>query len=106
MKIMERMRIFGLGSRAQGPRRIVIWTMASLVIGAVALAAQGRGAAGGGAQGAPTVGPRPGVGPADRPAVDPAAVERGRRVWAAECITCHGGTARGSDTVPSLLRSL
>lgn len=53
-----------------------------------------------------SVGPRPAVGPADRPIVVPAAVERGRRVWAAECITCHGASARGSDRVPSLLRSL
>ena len=82
----------------------VIWTAAAVFIASVALVvAQGRA---GGGQGAPTVGPRPGVGPADRPAVDPAAADRGRKVWAAECITCHGASARGSDTVPSLLRSL
>lgn len=50
--------------------------------------------------------PRAGVGPGDRPAVDPAAADRGRRVWASECITCHGAQARGTDTVPSLLRSM
>src|SRR3990170_2979800 len=50
--------------------------------------------------------PRAGVGPADRPVVDPAAADRGRRVWATECITCHGAQARGTETAPSLLRSL
>lgn len=49
--------------------------------------------------------PRPGVGPADRPTVDPAAADRGRRVWNTECITCHGAQARGTDTAPSLIRS-
>lgn len=49
--------------------------------------------------------PRAGVGPADRPVVDRAAADRARAVWAAECITCHGASARGSETVPSLLRS-
>lgn len=50
--------------------------------------------------------PRAGVGPADRPVVDPAAADRGRHVWVAECITCHGTQARGTETAPSLLRSL
>jgi mono/diheme cytochrome c family protein len=49
--------------------------------------------------------PRPGVGPADRPVPDPAAADRGRRVWNTECITCHGAQAHGTDTAPSLLRS-
>ena len=50
--------------------------------------------------------PRAGVGPADRPVVDPAAADRGRSVWVAECITCHGAQARGTETAPSLIRSL
>ncbi len=49
--------------------------------------------------------PRSNVGPADRPRVDPAAAERGRTTWAAECITCHGSQARGGDGGPSLIRS-
>ena len=53
-----------------------------------------------------SVGPRPQVGPANRPIVEPAAVARGQRVWAAECITCHGASARGTDTAPTLIRSL
>ena len=55
---------------------------------------------------APSVGPRPNVGPADRPLVDPVAADRGRKTWATECITCHGAAARGTDNGPSLLRSL
>ena len=45
------------------------------------------------------------MGPADRPAVDAAAADRGRTVWAAECITCHGTQARGTDNGPNLIRS-
>jgi cytochrome c553 len=50
--------------------------------------------------------PRPGVGWADRPKVDAAAAIRGRSVWVAECITCHGTLARGTDNGPNLIRSL
>jgi mono/diheme cytochrome c family protein len=60
--------------------------------------AQGRGQPG-------NIGPRPGVGPADRPPVDAAAATRGRSVWAAECITCHGSQARGTEQGPSVIRS-
>src|SRR5262245_26948997 len=82
-------------------RRILILLTIAAASGALVAA---QGAQRGGQ--APSVGPRPGVGPADRPLVDPAAVARGRRVWAADCITCHGASARGSDTVPTLLRSM
>ncbi|MEP6918113.1 MAG: c-type cytochrome, partial [Acidobacteriota bacterium] len=70
----------------------------------------GRGA-GGGAQGvpAPTRGGGGGggaAGPADKPLIDFVAADRGKTVWIAECITCHGAQARGTDTAPNLLRSL
>src|SRR5262249_32497810 len=88
--------------RRGGSRKI--WLAVTICLTSISLlSAQGR--PGGAGQGAPSVGPRPGVGPADRPTVDPAAVARGTRVWAADCVTCHGPNARGSDTVPSLLRS-
>jgi len=68
---------------------------------------------GGGAQGQgvppPTRGGGGGggtAGPADKPLVDFAAAERGKTVWVAECVTCHGPQARGTDTGPNLLRSL
>jgi mono/diheme cytochrome c family protein len=63
--------------------------------------AQGRAG-----QPAPPVGPRPFVGPPDRPRVDPAAADRGRTLYAAECVTCHGPSARGTDNAPSLIRSI
>ena len=47
-----------------------------------------------------------GAGPSDKPVVDPAAADRGRRTWASECINCHGTQARGSDNGPNLVRSV
>jgi cytochrome c oxidase cbb3-type subunit III len=47
-----------------------------------------------------------GAGPADAPFVDAALAMRGRTVWAAECINCHGSQARGTDNGPNLTRSL
>jgi mono/diheme cytochrome c family protein len=44
-------------------------------------------------------------GPADKHVVDSAAAERGRKVYAAECITCHGTHARGGDKGADLIRS-
>jgi mono/diheme cytochrome c family protein len=67
----------------------------------------GRGAGRAGGGGGLTMGPN------DRQVVDPAAEARGRTVYIAECVTCHGATARGSrddapDTSrgPDLVRSL
>lgn len=39
------------------------------------------------------------------PQFDAAAADAGRSLWAANCITCHGTNARGSDTAPNLVRS-
>ena len=44
-------------------------------------------------------------GPADKHVVDEAAANRGRAVYAAECITCHGTHARGGDKGADLIRS-
>jgi len=41
----------------------------------------------------------------DRPAGDPAAIERGRALYAVNCAFCHGADTRGGDSGPSLLRS-
>ncbi len=52
--------------------------------------------------------PRPQInrpGANDKHVVDAAAADRGRKVWAAECIACHGGTARGTDKGANLVRS-
>jgi mono/diheme cytochrome c family protein len=44
-------------------------------------------------------------GPEDRQVIDEAAAIRGRKVYAAECINCHGTHARGSDNGADLVRS-
>ncbi len=72
-------------------------------------APQGRGAApaqGGRGRGAAP--PQTGLsaGPADLPVVDAAAATRGRAVYAAQCIDCHGTQARGTATGANLIRSL
>jgi cytochrome c oxidase cbb3-type subunit 3 len=58
-----------------------------------------------GGRGAGSVGPRPNTGPVDRPIVDPVSVERGTKIYAVECVTCHGASARGTERGPSLIRS-
>jgi mono/diheme cytochrome c family protein len=45
-------------------------------------------------------------GPRDKQVVDAAAADRGKTVYIAECITCHGPKARGSESGPDLIRSL
>ncbi|SPF35068.1 conserved exported hypothetical protein [Candidatus Sulfopaludibacter sp. SbA4] len=50
-------------------------------------------------------GPAFSPGPADKQVVDEAAANRGRKVYAAECITCHGTHARGSERGADLVRS-
>ena len=44
-------------------------------------------------------------GPTDRPPVDAAAAARGRGLYAAHCINCHGSTAKGGPNGPDLIRS-
>lgn len=58
--------------------------------------------------GAPAAPPlrRPSAGPMDVQVVDTAAADRGKTVYIAECITCHGQRARGKDDAPDLVRSL
>jgi mono/diheme cytochrome c family protein len=51
-------------------------------------------------------GPRAHVGAADRHRVDAVASARGRKTYAAECVTCHGPSARGGDDpATNLVRS-
>jgi mono/diheme cytochrome c family protein len=67
-------------------------------------AAQPPAAPGAGRGQAPS-GPRPNVGAADRHRVDPAGADRGRKIYAAECVTCHGPSARGTERGANLVRS-
>ncbi len=50
-------------------------------------------------------GPAFSPGSADKHVVDEAAANRGRSVYAAECITCHGTHARGTERGADLIRS-
>ena len=50
-------------------------------------------------------GPRANVGAADRHRVEPAAAARGQKIYAAECVTCHGASARGTERGANLIRS-
>jgi cytochrome c oxidase cbb3-type subunit III len=43
--------------------------------------------------------------PVARPVVDQAAHDRGRALWAIECVGCHGPQARGSDGGPNIIRT-
>ncbi|MGI8962371.1 MAG: c-type cytochrome [Bryobacteraceae bacterium] len=46
------------------------------------------------------------AGPSDKHIVDDQAAERGKTTYTAECITCHGPKARGTEKGPDLVRSL
>ena len=84
---------------------------ASVVVLGITVAAQAPPAAGGrGGQGAGRGGAAPAPAPAvqqipSRPVVDTAAHDRGRAIWATECVDCHGTTARGSEKGPNIIRT-
>jgi mono/diheme cytochrome c family protein len=46
------------------------------------------------------------AGSADKHIVDPEGAARGQKVYAAECINCHGASARGAQNGPDLVRSV
>ena len=69
------------------------WSFALIIIGATYTAAQAPAGRGRGAAVTPASGP----GPADKQVVDPAAADRGKMIYVAECVTCHGSKARGSS---------
>jgi mono/diheme cytochrome c family protein len=47
-----------------------------------------------------------GTGPDDKQVIDADAAARGRKTYIAECITCHGPKARGTEEGADLMRSL
>jgi mono/diheme cytochrome c family protein len=96
------------GMRRPGAVVFAVIVVVGMTTMALSLAAQGRGAAP-----APRPAPPPGrggggmgAGPSDLPVVDAAAAGRGRTVYAAQCINCHGTQARGTDKGANLVRSL
>src|SRR5687767_1569458 len=48
---------------------------------------------------------RGGVGPADKPMVDPKAAELAKPLYASDCQSCHGPDARGTSNGANLVRS-
>ena len=88
------------------PNVVAALAIAVLVVGSVA-------AQGGAQQAPPPPAPAPGrggaaglgAGPIDLPLVDRASADRGRSVYAAQCITCHGTQARGGESGANLVRS-
>src|SRR5215467_10810811 len=46
------------------------------------------------------------AGSSDKHIIDPESAQRGQKIWAAECITCHGASARGGQGGPDLVRSV
>jgi cytochrome c oxidase cbb3-type subunit III len=83
------------------PPVLVPAILVTVLASGVVILAQGRAG-----PPAPPIGPRPFVGPPDRPPVDAAAADRGRALYAAECVSCHGPSARGTTSAPSLIRSI
>src|SRR5678816_1237793 len=81
--------------------RICLATSVFVISIALNIQAQAPAQAPAGARGAPT-----GPGPGDKQTVDAAAADRGKSTYIAECVTCHGPKARGSESGPDLVRSL
>jgi mono/diheme cytochrome c family protein len=91
-------KMVGLGAKATDAEFGSILNYLSATFGPDSTAAPGgRGRRGGPASAA--------AGPDNKHVVDAAAADRGRGVWAAECINCHGTYARGTDNGSNLVRS-
>ncbi len=45
------------------------------------------------------------AGPTERQRIDNASADRGRLLYTQYCINCHGGTVKGTDNGPDLIRS-
>lgn len=78
------------------------WLAATVLIAGLTASGQGRG----GQAGQPPPATAPAVQQVARnPVVDKTAEEQGKTLWSANCITCHGTQARGTDSGPNLIRS-
>ena len=95
-------KMVDLGAKVSPEERTILLDYLSTTYPPGAAGARGgRGARGGGRGGGPTLNGAP----LDRHVVDPDAANRGRTVWVAECIECHGTSARGTDKGKNLIQS-
>src|SRR6476660_1715696 len=78
------------------PKRIVVRALLIFAPAAIFLPAQEPRAGGAGASAAAIAGSKE----------DPAAVERGGKLFVTNCGGCHGATARGGVGAPDLIRSI
>src|SRR5262245_27167363 len=86
-------------------RRAIVCALIAVLATATALGLQAP--PGEGRQGArPPSGMLGGAGPNDKHVVDSAAADRAKKIWAGECITCHGTNARATEKGPNLVRSV
>ena len=91
-------KMVDLGAKVSAEERSILLDYLSVTYAPGA--ANGRGGRGG-RGGGPTLNGAP----LDRHVVDPDAANRGRTVWVAECIECHGTSARGTDKGKNLIQS-
>lgn len=91
------------GRQISNSAAVVVTALACTLV--AALAAEPHQVAAAGARGGVPGRQIMGAGPADRPPVDDAAATRGRTKWNADCASCHGNDARGTEKGPNLIRS-
>jgi cytochrome c oxidase cbb3-type subunit 3 len=91
-------KMVDLGAKVSPEERTILLDYLSTTYGPGT--AGGRGARGGRGGGVNLNGA-----PLDHHVVDPDAANRGRKVWVAECIECHGTSARGTDKGKNLIQS-
>jgi mono/diheme cytochrome c family protein len=89
-------KMIGLGAKVSPEERTILLDYLSATYAPGAGSGRGRGGRGG---------PTMNGAPLDRHVVDPEAANRGRSVWVAECIECHGTSARGTDKGKNLIQS-
>jgi cytochrome c oxidase cbb3-type subunit 3 len=94
-------KMIDLGAKMSPEERVILLDYLSATYGPGAAGARGGRAGRGGRGGGPTLNGAP----LDRHVVDPEAANRGRAVWVAECIECHGTSARGTDKGKNLIQS-
>ena len=93
-------KMIGLGAKMSPQEQTTVLDYLSATYGPGSAAGRGRGGRAG-RGGGPTLNGAP----LDHHVVDPDAANRGRSVWVAECIECHGTSARGTDRGKNLIQS-